>query len=153
MFRAFWGDSLSLPYWRVLGRELVCPEWIHHNLIPTGSTSPPRQQIFPHRVIPLPNGLLMAYKWGWPDHHLRYLGAHPPRRQPRSPPILSELWKKLLLLFVILATYLRENFRVAFATTVLAFAEHMGKQELSRPFRGESGVVYLRPKGAFLCSL
>ena len=52
-----------------------------------------------------------------------------------------------------LATYLRENFRVAFATTVLTFAEHMGKQELSQPFRRESGGVYLRPKGAFLCSL
>jgi len=29
----------------------------------------------------------------------------------------------------------------------------MGKQELSRPFRGESDGIYLRPKGAFLCSL
>ena len=57
-----------------------------------------------------------------------------------------ELWKKLLLLFVNLATYLREDFRVSFATTVWAFAEHMGKQELSRPFRGESGGAYLRPK-------
>ena len=57
-----------------------------------------------------------------------------------------ELWKKLLLLFVNLATYLREDFRESFATTVWAFAEHMGKQELSRPFRGESGGAYLRPK-------
>ena len=54
--------------------------------------------------------------------------------------------KKLLLLFVNLATYLREDFRESFATTVWAFAEHMGKQELSRPFRGESGGAYLRPK-------
>ena len=40
----------------------------------------------------------------------------------------------------------QHTFAKTFATTVWAFAEHMGKQELSRPFRGESGGAYLRPK-------
>ena len=53
----------------------------------------------------------------------------------------------LVLLFVNLATYLCEDFRIAFATTVFAFTEHVGKQELSQLFRGESGGVYLKYRG------